>query len=313
MGLVNTYLHLFFGLFWALFLVPKISGLINPLERQIAARVRRVRESAYLSQSEFAAALGETLNRVASIEYARTPLTVGVADKLSIKFNINLQWLKTGAGKMKPSLGTFALFLPEIKGFTLFSAANVDALDKRTDVLFKFNQHHVDIFAEGAIVLPKGKKQKELVRMFHEYFDDEFVRLPHKGREKLLALSMRTIAKFASDWMRGDEETPGENISLKLLASLAAEQSDLFKVEDEEFRLTHLTTAVTSGGVNQWNRLKARIQKATENPGGKSMLAKFLRVDLTQISRWLSKTGPEPGADYALKMLQWVQEQESQQ
>jgi transcriptional regulator with XRE-family HTH domain len=293
--------------------VPKASGLINEHERQIAARVRQVRNSIRFSQSEFADVLGETLNRIASIEYARTPLTVPVADKIAGKFNVNLKWLKTGVGNMKPSIGSFLIFLPQTKPSTLLSQADVDALEAKSSALIKFNILGLEVAVEGEIALPKGKKQKEMLQIFHDYFDDEFNRLPHHGRQKLMALALRTVAKFSTDWMRGDEQTPGENISMKLLPAIMAMETDLFKGEEKEFELTHLPTSNKKDAVNHWHRLKAQIQKATEIPGGRSMLAKFLGTDLTQISRWLSKTGPEPGADYTLKMLQWVQERESKQ
>ncbi len=64
---------------------------------------------------------------------------------------------------------------------------------------------------------------------------------------------------------------------------------------------------------NQWQMLKKRIQKAASRPGAKSKLAKFLKIDLSQLSKYLSdakKSAREPGADYTLQMLQWVEQQE---
>src|ERR1700677_3153916 len=166
-----------------------------------------------------------------------------------------------------------------------------------------YNYLGMDARIYKSVRLPKGEKQKSLVEGFHKYFDEAFDNLPHDGREKLLALAHCTIEQFEHDWHNGERETPGQNLSMEPLSIPTGIKMDL----------TNLPTPLTNDAVDQWNRLKARIKKATENPGRKSTLAKFLRVDLTQISRWLSKTGPEPAPDYALKMLQWVQEQESQQ
>jgi hypothetical protein len=64
----------------------------------------------------------------------------------------------------------------------------------------------------------------------------------------------------------------------------------------------------------QWPVLKRKLQEATSVPGTKSKLAKFLGVDLTRISQWLSdsKKSREPGAEYALQMLYWVEHPEVQ-
>ncbi|MBE0545167.1 MAG: hypothetical protein IH623_27840 [Verrucomicrobia bacterium] len=62
----------------------------------------------------------------------------------------------------------------------------------------------------------------------------------------------------------------------------------------------------------QWPELKRRLQKATAAIGAKTTLAKVLDVDPTQISQWLSesKSAREPGAEYTLQMLRWVELQE---
>jgi DNA-binding XRE family transcriptional regulator len=62
--------------------------------------------------------------------------------------------------------------------------------------------------------------------------------------------------------------------------------------------------------------LLARLRKATEEPGKKSELAKFLDAPLASVSRWLSadpKVQREPGGEIALKMLHWVEAQEHKQ
>ena len=62
--------------------------------------------------------------------------------------------------------------------------------------------------------------------------------------------------------------------------------------------------------------LLARLRKATEEPGKKSELAKFLDAPLASVSRWLSadpKVQREPGGEIALKMLHWVEAQERKQ
>jgi len=81
--------------------------------------------------------------------------------------------------------------------------------------------------------------------------------------------------------------------------------------------LKRLTTSLSSDNSNHmpalWPKLKKRLQNATQKPGEKSKLAEFLGVELIRVSQWLSdskKTTREPGAEYALQMLRWVEQQE---
>jgi len=63
---------------------------------------------------------------------------------------------------------------------------------------------------------------------------------------------------------------------------------------------------------NLWPELKLRLKSVTKKAGKKSELANFLKVDLTMVSRWLSDKDStrEPGAEYTLRMLKWVELQE---
>ncbi len=275
---------------------------------KLPPRVKRVRKDAWLSGSrKFAVALGETLDRMASIEYARTPLTVSIADKIADRFGISLSWLKTGQGKKVPDLGTFLVFAPEIKPSTLLSRADANRVESEFLKTMEYNYLGMDARIYKAVRLPKGPKQQPLIDGFHGYFDEALSKLSHDGREKLLALAHCTVEKFEHDWFNGEKETPGQNLSMEPLVIPAGKTFDLFKLTDKA------TPAKSEAVDNQWYRLKLRIQRITESPGGKSALAKYLGVDLTQLSKWLTdskKSAREPGADYTLKMLQWVQERE---
>jgi len=84
---------------------------------------------------------------------------------------------------------------------------------------------------------------------------------------------------------------------------------------EEKKELTDKATSGSSDGVNgEWLKLKKQIQQATADTGKKTALAKFLRVDLTQLSKWLtdSDSAREPGAGYTLRMQAWVNRQKRQ-
>ena len=196
--------------------MPKTSGLISEKERQIAARVRQVRYANQLSQPEFSKLLRETTNRMASVEYARTPLTVSVADKICGKCDVSLIWLAHGRGGMKPCIGLISNCCPEIDGSKLLSEVMVPEVEGRILKDYDFGWLTMKAILLGGATLPRGKKQRHFVERFHHDFDALFQKLPLAGKEKLLALAIRTLSSFDTDWFFfGNRETPGENITMK--------------------------------------------------------------------------------------------------
>jgi DNA-binding XRE family transcriptional regulator len=77
--------------------------------------------------------------------------------------------------------------------------------------------------------------------------------------------------------------------------------------------LTKEVTSLTSIGMQPvLPKLILRLKKATAERGKKSELAKWLGVHRQSVTDWL--TGKqEPGGETALRMLQWVEQQERQQ
>lgn len=93
--------------------MPKISGLVSPREKEIAQRVGQVREHINWPQPAFAAELDISRDRLASVEYARTPLRYSDGYKICMVFDISPEWLATGKGDIRSSLLTPNLPLPE--------------------------------------------------------------------------------------------------------------------------------------------------------------------------------------------------------
>lgn len=271
--------------------MSKISGRINQQEREIAARVRRVRKDAWLSIPKFASKLDETPDRMASVEYARTPLTVGVADKIAEKFEVNIMWLATGDGPKDFYAGKLQEISPITQGRSLLSKS--------------FSKESERVCLEK--FLGRLSSMEKTGTALRSILDE----LSHAAKENA-AQGLVQLEAFLSA-LSTDALSP-EKLSSSPESSMPwRNYVESKKVVNTQKELTYMLTHEKIAAVNHWHRLKAKVQKAAETPGGRSMLAKFLGVDLTQISRWLSKTGPEPGADYTLKMLQWVQERESKQ
>jgi transcriptional regulator with XRE-family HTH domain len=107
--------YLFFTFLWDVYaaFMPKKSGLAGPREQEIGRRVQQARERINWPQPAFAAELDISRDRLASIEYGRTPLRYPVAYRLCSIFDINPQWLANGAGEMTSSLALPDLPMPE--------------------------------------------------------------------------------------------------------------------------------------------------------------------------------------------------------
>jgi transcriptional regulator with XRE-family HTH domain len=103
--------------------MPKKSGLVTPREVKIGQRVKRFRDQINWPQPAFASELGISRDKLASIEYGRTPLRYAIGYRLCFIFDVNHQWLANGNGEVKAA--TAALELPRPEGLpdrALFSA-----------------------------------------------------------------------------------------------------------------------------------------------------------------------------------------------
>jgi transcriptional regulator with XRE-family HTH domain len=79
----------------------------------IGRRIQQVREHINWPQPAFAAELDISRDRLASIEYGRTPLRYPVGYRLCGQFSINPEWLANGKGEMKSDLVIPDLPMPE--------------------------------------------------------------------------------------------------------------------------------------------------------------------------------------------------------
>jgi transcriptional regulator with XRE-family HTH domain len=272
--------------------MPNPSGKVNQHEREICARFKLIRETLKQSERNFAKLLFVTRDQVAGIEYARSPLRFGVASSLARATGCNLYWLAEGSGPMfgaQPSPDLTALISPR----ALFSTAWKTYLKKAVTPRAKHFGENWESLSERHII--QGDTSLEYtVEDVNGLFKD----LP----DELHYGAYAHIAKACHDFRQMNQ--------MKISELRECDESRRNNM------LTHPATYAKSEGVqNQWQSLKARIQKATASPGGKSALAKFLDVDLTQLSKWLTNkknSAREPGADYTLQMLKWVEAQERQ-
>lgn len=275
---------------------------MTDIDRAIAKRVRRVRFANQITQAAFAKAINESIDRIASIEYERTPLTVGLADEICITFDVNLAWLASGKGNMKPFIGRIEDISYEIDASELLSKTFNDDIQKRLlekyYADFDYNLFGGDAIHTGFGALPEGEAAEKYLLRFVQDLNCSFAELPHAGKEKMLSLMVRIFAKFSKEWQYGRRDFPG------------------WPDEDTENDLTEAETSEKMLPVKvSLQNLLERLHLATKETGKMSELADFLgkatgnKVPLASVSRWLSGKR-EPGGQITLALLDWVEQQE---
>ncbi len=93
--------------------MPNKSGKVTPREHDIGERARRFRESINWPQSAMAPEVDLSRDRLASVEYGRTPLRYNAGYRLCFIFDVNPRWLADGEGEMKAAAGAVDLPTPE--------------------------------------------------------------------------------------------------------------------------------------------------------------------------------------------------------
>jgi transcriptional regulator with XRE-family HTH domain len=162
--------------------MPKISGLVNAREKEVARRVQQVREHINWPQPAFATEMNISRDRLASVEYARTPLRFEDGYRLCMVFDISPGWLANGTGEMRSNLLTPNLPSPE--GFPAKSM---------------FTQVYDDYTSGKLGSVPKRFSRKEKEAQMEQDMVPNFDATAHvvRGLSDLLAKE-----KFASPLMR---------------------------------------------------------------------------------------------------------------
>lgn len=262
-------------------------------DRVIAKRVRRVRFANELTQSAFARALDVSHDRIASIEYERTPLAVDLADKISGRFDVSLIWLAKGEGRIGPCVGLITQIIPDFDGSEILSKCFNSELEKllRTNCEQGLSRliQAVDRWPE--VPLEKQTKFAELLisQLFLE-LEKAFSELSITGKESLYHAVNSALQGHLDDW---DENQTNKKTGIA-----------------PEFGLTDISMLGNVDSVKaQLPALIKRLNEATKERGTKTALAKFMDVSLPKISQWLSGTHA-PGGENTLKLIQWVEAQE---
>lgn len=282
--------------------MPKPSGKMTDAERAIARRVRQVRFDNQLSKPAFARKVGVTPDRIAGIEYCRTPLIVSIADKICSRFDVSLLWLAHGRGSVKPCFGLVSQLRPEINGSELLSKAVTKELVERAAFKASYDHFAVTSILTGDAIPLTEKGANTFLPNFHQEFDALFSTLPDDGKSKLLALVIRTLSSFEVDWESGNHATPGENITMRLQPP----KKDLTNAS--EFRNMSADMKLP----RTMDQLLADVRRLTTSAGMKAALAKYLEVPHARVSEWLAGKY-KPSGEVTLKLMRWVSDPHERQ
>jgi hypothetical protein len=91
---------------------------------------------------------------------------------------------------------------------------------------------------------------------------------------------------------------------------------DSLELNPEKPELTNDSPKGNTVGVkSELEMLMARVKRQAAKPGAKAKLARFLDVAPARITEWLNdnpEMRKEPGGNYTLRLLRWVEQQERQ-
>lgn len=322
--------------------MPNKTGKINRWQKEICARVKTIREAIRWSQSDFSDRIGITRDQLASIESARTPLRYSVAWNIREAFGISLRWL-AGEDAFADDPSIDDLPLPMATGLPERAL-----LSTVTTTFPKDGGQSLASIGEEERPIPPKSSQPENLTPTEAY--SKMVGQVFAGREpstgevdignrlfwETSLISM--IRMWLADVPVGNVFQFAQHLSnhgVEFLSSLPRDPAKVVDERAEKLRwerikmsvaknhlvtetlekkhLTRIDESVNHPVVQpQWPILKKRLRQAADGIAAKSKLAKFIGVKLASVNQWLreSDEAREPGAETALRMLRWVEQQE---
>lgn len=259
---------------------------------------------------------GITREALASYEDGRAPLRTGTALRICRQFIISEKWLALGfvfSGDEKNpfAFGGFRTRLcmdlarsSNIEDFSRnpFAETFGARLSEIYEALLKDNQ-----WMPRIVLSPEDGLDG--VKNVLSFCQDHWAHMLNADKQRRFLLGLIRAARILF-W----------ELNSRVSAGLGEFEKQLFEIDlagkawSQPIKLlTSVHASVKPSEVQpQWPLLKRRLQKATEGSGSKSKLAKFLGAKLASVSQWLtdSDNAREPGAETALRMLRWVEQQE---
>lgn len=276
---------------------------MNDVERAICSRVARVREDVGCPQEAFAYELDISRNKLAAIEYGTTPLRYQLARRLCRQFGVNLLWLASELGAMKPAVPID------------------DGLDKiippkalLSEAFSRFIQKHIrtnDLLALQDKANPFDADMSPPIGLANDQFREWYTLREVRRAMKRLPVALRLeFAGYLSERIEDFGLSKGLDLGQGL--EFHPDKKQILAAGKKQA----LTKVISSGNNTDVKltmaTLLARLNKATKAHGMKSKLAKYMGAPLPNVSQWLSGER-EPSGETTLRLLNWVEQQERKQ
>jgi transcriptional regulator with XRE-family HTH domain len=273
--------------------------MMNERERAICSRVRSFRESIKWPQPDFAAELGISRDRLASIEYHRSPLRYSVAIAMCRAFDLSALWLATGNGQ---ALG-YGPVIWTHEERTRFCES--DLLSRVYDFCPScFRDRHTG----GPIpfrATPGFDPKDFLIQEILIWFRAEKFRTPAEA--EAFALEVHDFAKRV---LRSYQHSGRAVRKWQSHSEISGPQQHKEKSKlTVDIPPTPATLSEMSSEEGHWKGLVCRLKPLTAAPGAKAQLARELDTTRQAVNKWLSGTGA-PSAEVTLRLLSWVNQQE---
>lgn len=271
----------------------KTESALPQREIEICARLRTVRLKKKWSQPVIARELGVTRDMWASHEYARAPVRFAIAYKFCAVFNRSLRWLARGLDPETPFNPISASLLANLSDRALFS----EAYDLHLAALV---DERIEELADRAGVSPAALGKDSII------IDNS--RLGVSSAEAHVERVVDFIRWAATQMPEAKRLRLGHELNNVIFRYWPWDSVAEGKTDVDKIPLKGNPASVLS----DIQKLIERLKLVSSVPGRKKFLAGELEVSPARISEWLSGE-KEPGGNYTLRLLQWVEKWEREQ
>lgn len=279
---------------------------MNERERGVCARVKLFREDIKWPQSDFAAQIGITKDKLVSIEYGRTPLRYKTGVDLCEVFGVNADWIVTGQGEMRGG----APILWEIE--FPFEHYEKKLFSEVFDLAPNIFQPVKRVFGLVEGPTPGFNAEAYLLRKVPRWFSKQKFRTPLEAErfarsvndfaeEALQSLVYKGMASQKRLSQLKAEHEAAKRKATQVLAGTPSSKDIIDKEKPAD------TVAGVRLKVPTWIQLKKDIARFTAERGEKAALAAELGVSRQVLGNWLSDDAQgAPNAELTLRLLDWV-------
>ena len=267
-------------------------------ERAIGARVREARKRAKLSQAKIAALIGLTRDQVNNVELGRAALRFRPGWDLCVELDLNPAWLLTGEGERHGLVVVGGLDLAANDDLFTEVMGSLCKKDFQWPVYVKYREENLkgvwsmgvlSVVKAGSFRRPPAKLGQDQ-RSGEPILSDSWNQISPKHRGDFL----RFMHRAARSFIRAQDHNRME---------LLTKQLRFGKVGSMNLWKTSL-----------WPNLREKIRRLVRRRGMKSALARDIGVSRQAINALLSRKGTHgPSAEYALRLLKWVEIADSKQ